>query len=70
MLIAVPLVAFGGFRLMRARRALNLRPSDDKAITAVPTSQLPAVPATGSIIEMPSVTEHTTLELKEPERIR
>src|ERR1051325_3329013 len=70
LLIAVPLVAFGGFRLMRARRALNLQPSDDKAITAVPTSQLPAVPATGSIIEMPSVTEHTTFALKEPGRIR
>jgi hypothetical protein len=70
LLVAVPLVAFGGFRLRRARRALNLQPPDDKAITVVPTSQLPAVPATGSIIEMPSVTEHTTFELKEPERIR
>jgi hypothetical protein len=70
LLIAVPLVVFGSFRLRRAKRALNLQPCDDKAIAEADTSQLPAAPTTGSFIEMPSVTEHTTLELKEPKHIR
>jgi hypothetical protein len=69
LLIAVPLVALGVFRLARAKRALGLQPlQDDKALAEADTTQLTAAPTTGSIIEMPSVTEHTTLELKAPER--
>lgn len=71
LLVAVPLIAFGVFRLVRAKRALGLPPPpDSNDLADAETTQLTAVPTTGSIIEMPSVTEHTTLELKAPERSR
>lgn len=71
LLVAVPLIAFGIVRLTRAKRALGSQsPRDDTAMAEADTTQLAAAPTTGGIIEMPSVTEHTTLELKQPERIR
>lgn len=71
LLVAVPLVAFGIFRLARAKRALGLQPTPNhNDLAEADTTQLPAAPTTGNIIDTPSVTEHTTLELKAPERMR
>ena len=68
LLVAVPIMIAGIFRLGRAKR--NLGPSsndDDKAITANEATALPAAPTTENFINVPSVTEHTTLKLKELE---
>jgi hypothetical protein len=69
--IAVPLITFGLVRLSQARRALTPKEkADNKAITAADLAQLPAAADTDRSISIPSVTEQTTLELKEPERAR
>ncbi|MGA9772797.1 MAG: zinc ribbon domain-containing protein [Blastocatellia bacterium] len=65
LLIAVPLITIGMIRISQARRALNPKAkADDKAITAADLNQLPAAADTDRSISIPSVTEHTTLELK------
>jgi hypothetical protein len=67
LLAAVPIMVAGIFRLGRARRSLAPAPSDNQ--NAIPTNEAPplaAAPTTENLISMPSVTEHTTLELKEP----
>jgi len=70
LLIAVPLITFGLIRISHAKRALAPKDkAEDKAITAANLDQLPAADTDRSI-SIPSVTEHTTLELKEPERVR
>ncbi len=69
--IAVPLITFGFIRISHAKRALAPKEkAGDKAITAANLNQLPAAADTDRSISIPSVTEHTTLELKEPERAR
>ena len=68
LLVAVPIMIAGIFRLSRAKRNLGPAPNDDeKAITANEATPLAAAPTTDHLISVPSVTEHTTLELKEPE---
>ena len=68
LLAAVPIMIAGIFRLGRARRNLGPPPSNsENAIAADEATALPAAPTTEHFINMPSVTEHTTLELKEPE---
>jgi zinc-ribbon domain len=63
--VAVPLMIAGLFRLSHAKGALNPpQESRDEAITADRAAQLAAAPTTDQLIEMPSATEHTTLELK------
>ena len=71
-LIAVPLIVMGSLRIARATRTLI--PTDQPDKSAIDNSseardQLPSASATDSI-SIPSVTEHTTLELKEPKRVR
>lgn len=71
LLVAVPLIAFGLIRITHAKRALAPKEkADDKAITAANLNQLPGAADTDRFISIPHVTEHTTLELKEPERVR
>jgi hypothetical protein len=71
LLIAVPLITIGMVRISLARRALTPKEkAGDKAITAADLNQLPAAADTDRSISIPSVTEHTTLELKAPERVR
>jgi hypothetical protein len=68
LLIAVPIMIAGIFRLGRARRNLGPSPSDsDQTIPTNEAPALPAAPTTENFINAPSVTERTTLELKEPE---
>lgn len=71
LLVAVPLIVTGLVRIGRARRALR---SPDAAGEAAREESLPvqlvAAPAPDNIINMPSVTEHTTFELKEPRQSR
>ena len=58
----------GIFRLSRAKRTLSPSPQDDATVIATTeATPLAAAPTTDQLIAMPSVTEHTTLELKEPE---
>jgi hypothetical protein len=68
LIIAVPLIVAGIFRLGRAKRALS-SPQEvgDETIAADEAAQLAAAPTTDHLIDLPLVTEHTTLELKEPE---
>jgi hypothetical protein len=69
--IAVPLISIGLVRLRQARRALTPKEKpDNKAITEADLNQLPAAADTDRSISISSVTEHTTLELKEPEQMR
>jgi hypothetical protein len=71
LLVAVPLITFGLIRIGQAKRALAPKEkAADKAITKANLDQLPAAADTDRSISIPSVTEHTTLELKEPERVR
>ena len=66
--VAVPLIVAGLFRLGHAKGALNTpQETNDEAIAAGRAAQLAAAPPTDQLIELPSVTEHTTLELKKPE---
>ena len=70
-LIAVPLIVMGSLRIARATRTLI--PTDQPDKSAIDNSseardQLPS--ASTDSISIPSVTEHTTLELKEPRRVR
>jgi len=68
LLAAVPIMVAGIFRLGRARRSLAPAPGDnDNATPTDGATPLAAAPTTENFISMPSVTEHTTLELKEPE---
>jgi hypothetical protein len=68
LLIAVPLMVAGIYRLSRARRTLNPSPQDDTTTLAPDdAAALAAAPTTEQFINVPSVTEQTTLELKEPE---
>ena len=68
LLAAVPIMVAGIFRLGRARRSLAPTPGDDeKAIPTNDATALTAAPATENLLAVPSVTEHTTLALKEPE---
>ena len=76
LLVAVPLIVIGVKRLTRAEKILVPKDEiDQSAIDAsIDTSselvnQLPAADTDRSI-SIPSVTEHTTLELKGPEQIR
>ena len=70
LLIAVPLITFGLIRISHAKRALAPKErSGEEAITAANRDQLPVAANTDRSISIPSVTEHTTLELKEPERL-
>ena len=71
LIIAVPLIVAGVFRLGHAKRALSSpQEAGDDALAASEAAQLAAAPATDQLIDMPSVTEHTTLVLKEPEARR
>ena len=71
LLVAVPLITFGLIRINHAKRALAPKEkAGDKAITAANLDQLPAAADTDRSISISSVTEHTTLELKEPEPAR
>lgn len=66
--VALPLIITGVFRLFHAKRSLN--PAQEDSAEAIATNEalsLPAAPTTDHLIVIPSVTEHTTLELKEPE---
>jgi hypothetical protein len=68
LLAAVPIMVAGIFRLGRARRSLGPLPNDSE--NAIPTNDAPplnAAPSTEHLLAVPSVTEQTTLELKEPE---
>jgi Predicted membrane protein len=68
LIVAVPLIVAGIFRLGRAKRALSSPPeASDEAVAASEAAQLAAAPTTDHLIDMPLVTEHTTFELKEPE---
>ncbi|HKP11040.1 MAG TPA: zinc ribbon domain-containing protein [Blastocatellia bacterium] len=68
---ALPLMIAGVLRLARARRSLSPpREGGAEAITANEAMPLAAAPTTDHLIAVPSVTEHTTLELKEPEQRR
>jgi hypothetical protein len=72
LMIGVPLIVIGVKRLTRAEKILT--PKDEPDQSAIDTSsellkQLPAADTDRSI-SIPSVTEHTTLELKEREQIR
>lgn len=70
LLIAVPLITFGLICIGQAKRALAPKQQDgDRAITSADLDQLPAADTDRSI-SIPSIVEHTTLELKEPERAR
>lgn len=69
LLVAVPLIVAGILRLGHAKRALSSPTApDDQALAAGPSAQLASATTTDRFIETPSVTEHTTLELKEPRR--
>jgi Zn ribbon nucleic-acid-binding protein len=69
--IAVPLISLGLVRLSQARRTLTPKGKpDNKAIAEAGITQLTAAADTDRSISIPSVTERTTLELKEPERER
>lgn len=71
LLVAVPLITFGFIRIGQAKHALALKEkAGDKAVTATDLDQLPAAADTDRSISISSVTEHTTLELKEPGRAR
>ena len=71
LIIAVPLITAGIVRISRAKRALRSpEAANDAALDDSRPAQLAAAPTTGNIIDMPSVTEHTTLELKEPRQPR
>jgi membrane protein required for beta-lactamase induction len=68
LIVAVPLMVAGILRLNRAKHALSPpHQADDEAIAESEAARLAAAPTTDHLIDMPSVTEHTTLELKEPE---
>lgn len=68
LLVAVPIMIAGIFRLSRAKRTLNPSPQDDAKVIAAPEAPpLAAAPTTDQLIALPSITERTTLELKEPE---
>jgi zinc ribbon protein len=72
LLLAVPLITLGVYRIGRAASSLIPKggaPENAIDISDEPRNQLPASAATGSV-PVPSVTERTTLELKEPERVR
>lgn len=68
--VAVPLVAAGIARIGRAKRALGQNDAgrDTAALKEDPPARLSAAPDTGAILDLPSVTEHTTFKLKEPTR--
>jgi hypothetical protein len=75
LLVGVPLIVIGVKRLTRAEKILTPKDEPDQSAidTSIDTSselfkQLPA--DTDRSVSVPSVTEHTTLELKEPEQIR
>jgi hypothetical protein len=58
LLVALPVTIAGVVRIRRAKRALQ-QPEEGTSIASSVTAELDAAP--------PSVTEHTTLELREPE---
>src|SRR6185369_51133 len=69
LLVAVPLLVTGLLRFGHARRALSSpQTAGDQAPAASEVPQLASAPTTDHFIEIPSATEHTTLELKEPRR--
>jgi hypothetical protein len=71
LLVAVPLVVAGVVRIGNAKRALkSSEAARAPALDEPPPARMAAAPATGTIIDRPSVTEHTTLELKEPKPTR